>query len=291
MIDFSKYKYFYVNGCSHTEGGGLEEESIRTNSVIKIYENLYNVSWNTKADVNFGKRLSEIIQIPCINESKSGSGTDRVVRMAYNFIYEHWEDKDNFFLILETPDPSRSEVYFNKINDYVIVNSQLNTKTKKYEFSYATREYFNKKYKTEDVKYLGEFKLWFENHFNYAERLIKDDMDLIGLYSFCKINNIKIFLMCKTNYFFSNCFDDNDIINFNENVLYNHMEYNIYEWCKNKSLLIKNETNNRSTDTHPGYFGHIEYAKLLAEFLGWEGIYPDYPNYEQLKINYKKNFI
>jgi hypothetical protein len=23
------------------------------------------------------------------------------------------------------------------------------------------------------------------------------------------------------------------------------------------------------TDTHPGYFGHIEYAKKLAEFMNW----------------------
>jgi hypothetical protein len=35
-MDLSKYKYFYVNGSSYCEGGGLEEPEIRDDSVIQI---------------------------------------------------------------------------------------------------------------------------------------------------------------------------------------------------------------------------------------------------------------
>ena len=43
-MNFSKYKFFYVNGCSYTEGGGLEEPSIRGDSVIPHYEKKYGVT-------------------------------------------------------------------------------------------------------------------------------------------------------------------------------------------------------------------------------------------------------
>jgi hypothetical protein len=40
--DFKKYKFFYVNGCSFTEGGGLEEQEIKINSVINEYQKRYH---------------------------------------------------------------------------------------------------------------------------------------------------------------------------------------------------------------------------------------------------------
>ena len=100
-MDFTKYKYFYVNGSSHVEGGGLEEMSLVKNSVIPFYEKKYNVSWKTRKDVNFGTRLSEIINVKCINEAKCGGGPERVIRMTYEFIYNNWKDRNNFFIILE----------------------------------------------------------------------------------------------------------------------------------------------------------------------------------------------
>jgi hypothetical protein len=50
-----------------------------------------------------------------------------------------------------------------------------------------------------------------------------------------------------------------------------HPKYNydsdIWNWCKKKKLLIKDELSDENGDFHPGYFGHIEYAKALSEFL------------------------
>ena len=41
----------------------------------------------------------------------------------------------------------------------------------------------------------------------------------------------------------------------------------INQFCTFQNHNIRSETNNYTDDGHPGYFGHIEYAKLLKNFL------------------------
>jgi hypothetical protein len=62
-MDFSKYKLFYVNGSSNVVGGGLEEPEIRPDSFRPVYEKLYGVTWKNREEVNFAKRLSDIIGV------------------------------------------------------------------------------------------------------------------------------------------------------------------------------------------------------------------------------------
>jgi hypothetical protein len=262
-MDLTKYKYFYVNGCSHCEGGGLEEPEIRENSVVPEYQKKYNVTWSNRSEVNFGKRLSDIIGVPCINESKCGGGVERLVRKTYDFIYEHWDKKDQFFLILEKPDSTRSEFYFNEIGDYFISNSNFMGPERILEYGFSTRSYFNKDIYETDIKYQTKFKQWFLDFFNFEENLKKNEHQFIGLYSFCKMNDIKIFIMSPNEIYFRKCFLREDIISFDK---YNFGD-DIVGWCKRNKLLIKNELSGISNDQHPGYFGHIEYAKQLAEFL------------------------
>jgi hypothetical protein len=270
-MEFSKYNYFYVNGCSYSEGGGLEEESIKKESVVPIYKKIYGVTWKNREEVNFGKRLEEIIGIKCINESKSGGGSDRVVRTTYDFIFKNWKDKDKFFIILEKPDSSRSDVFYKKTNQYYIVNSSYknnNDKNRILEFENSTREYFNQKYLS-DKEDQNVFKNWFDNHYDFEQKFLQDEKSFIGLYSFCKQNSIKIFLMESNEYLFKDCFDSSDIIQFSK-MGYNG-NCNINDWCYFNNLSILHELNGHSDDGHPGYFGHIEYAKQLALFLDFKG--------------------
>ena len=268
--DFKKYKFFYVNGSSFTEGGGLEEQEIKINSVIPMYEKKYGITWKYRNKVNFGKRLEEIIGINCINEAKSGSGVDRLVRTTYDFIFKNWKHKDEFFIILEKPDASRSDVFYTKTNKYYVVNSTYKKNSKKLEFENATREYFNKKYIT-DVEDLKIFENWFKNHYNFQKKILQDDRAFIGLYSFCKLHSIKIFVMQKTDCLFIDCFENADIINFENKKTIDSID----NWCYKNKMTIRDEIGHN--DNHPGYFGHIEYAKKLANFLGWDGEYPMYP--------------
>lgn len=265
-MDFSKYKFFYVNGTSHSEGGGLEEPSIRTKSILPIYKKIHNVEWNNRTEINYGKRLEQILGIKCINEATTGGGLSRVVRTTYDFIFKNWNDKDKFFIILEKPDASISEVFYTKTNKYYVVNSIYKKNRKKLEFENATREYFNKKY-LNDKNEQTQFKNWFDNHFDFEQNFLESEKEFIGLYSFCKLHSIKIFIMQPNDFLFKECFDLNDIIK-----LPNENKYSsIREWCYDNGLSILHEINGYSDDTHPGYFGHIEYAKQLAKYIGWKG--------------------
>jgi len=277
---FSKYKYFYVNGCSHSEGGGLEEPSIKSESVRPIYEELYGITWENRKEVNYGKRLSDIIGIPCINESMSGSGVDRIVRKTYDFIYKNWEERDKFFIILEVPDPSRSDVLYSPTREYFIVNSTYDAKTDAFKFNYATREYFNLNYSNDDNAKQETFKTWFNKHYDHVEKLKSDERSFIGLYSFCKLNGIKICVMNTT--FIDECFDKKDVINFDNMT----GDYDLFSWCIANKMTVYDETKGEINDLHPGYYGHIEYAKKVAKYMGWAG---EYKIIENKVIDNKKN--
>lgn len=263
-MDFSKYEFFYVNGSSHCEGGGLEEPNIRGLGAHKLYKKLYNVTWKNREEVNFGYRLSKLINVKCINEAKSGAGVQRIVRMTYDFIEKNWKKKHNFFIILDKPDSGRCDVFFNKTNDYYIVNS--NNKDGEYNLAGATRDYFNNKILQEDLKYKNDFVNWHTNHFNFEANFKNDEYALAGLYSFCKLHNIKIFLMQKNWLFFQEIFDKDDIIKFSNN----DEKDDIHSYCVRNKLTITDELKGELTDyedLHPGYYGHIEYANQLYKFL------------------------
>lgn len=262
-MSYKGYELLYVNGCSHCQGGGLEEPQIRGESVLPIYERMYGVKWKNREEVNFANRLSELIGIPYINEAESGGGTDRVVRMAYDFILDNWKNKNKLLLILEKPDASRSELYFNKTESYYIVNSWYDGVNETNEFSSASRGYFNKELEREDSLHNGYFSKWFTNHFNMKENWKKVEREFVGLYSFCKQNGIGIKVMTGNDVYFKDCFEWNDIIKFSED----RKNYDIATWCYDNGKTIRDEIKGFSTDGHPGYFGHIEYAKLLKNFL------------------------
>jgi hypothetical protein len=262
-MSYKGYELLYVNGCSHCQGGGLEEPQIRAESVLTIYERMYGVKWKNRAEINFANRLSELIGIPYINEAESGGGTDRVVRMAYDFILDNWDRRNKLLLILEKPDASRSEVYFNKTGAYHIVNSWYDGVRETNEFSSASRGYFNKELEREDSLHSGYFSKWFGNHFNMKEHWMKVERDFVGLYSFCKQNEIGIKVMTGNDVYFKDCFEWNDIIKFSED----RKNYDIATWCYDNGKTIRDEIKGFSSDGHPGYFGHIEYAKLLKNFL------------------------
>lgn len=262
-MSYKGYELFYVNGCSHCQGGGLEEPEIKGDSIRPIYEKMHNVIWKDRSEVNFAARLSEEIGIPFVNEAESGGGTDRVVRMTYKFLLDNWDRKDKIFLILEKPDASRSEVWFNKTESYYIVNSFYDSIKKTTKYAGATRAYFDKEKEREDSMNNIQFVKWFDNHYNIKEHWFKVEMEFVGLYSFCKQNGIQIKVMTPNDVYFKGCFQKKDIIKF----VNDEKNYDIATWCHDKKLRIMDEIKGYSNDGHPGYFGHIEYASRLKKFL------------------------
>ncbi len=264
-MSYRGYEKFYVNGCSHSQGGGLEGPELKEDSVFHLYKEKYGIKkWGDRNELNFGARLSKSIGIPFVNEAESGGGVERVVRMAYEWIWDNWEIKDRIFLILENPDPSRFEVYYRPLNQYFIVNSNLDAEIDKAEFVSATRRYYgDSEQNNEDKRLEPIFMKWFSNHANVKENWKRVERDFVGLYSFCKMNGIKIFPMTGNSVTFRDCFDKDDIVKFGND----EKNYEICSWAFNNGKTIKDELDGKSPDGHPGYFGHIQYAELLKEFL------------------------
>lgn len=279
MNTYKGYNLFYVNGSSHSAGGGLEDASMFSPNVkskayylnhtlVTWYEKKYNVTWDSKSKVNFGHRLSEIIKIPCINESANGGGPERVVRMTYQFIEKNWQNRDKIFLILEKPEHFfRLDLYNSKSKEYFIVNYQEKPDKPKYKLEYATPDYLR------NDNYIHELQSIFQDYLNHHhdndEHGKKVDRAFIGLYTFCKQNNISIKLMSpigeipNSTEIYRSTMDKKDIINlsFSKDYVDGHIQH----WCANNKMRISDEIG--FPDDHPGYFGHFEYAILLKKWL------------------------
>jgi hypothetical protein len=270
-MDLSKYKYFYVNGCSFTEGCGLEGPEKRDDSKMSYYEHLYNIRWKDKLDVNYATRLSQILNIPCVNDAACGAGLDRMIRTTYEFINQHWEERNEFFLILEKIDPFRSDVYYAPEKKYYIVTSTHFRDKNETHFQHATTRYYEKDLMEENDKKQNIFRNWFYNHYDVEEKYLQDERAFVGLYSFCKQAGIKVFVMSPNTIYFPDIFDKEDIVSFDGKYKDNFDDP--YNWCLRNKLTITDELEltkkeKKLWDYHPGYFGHIEYAKQFAKFLG-----------------------
>lgn len=263
-MSFYGYEKFYVNGCSHSQGGGLEGPELKKDSVFEHYRDMYGITeWKDRSELNFAYHLSKLMGIPYVNDAESGGGTERVVRMAYEWIWENWEIKDKIFLILENPDPSRFEVFYSPLKEYFILNSNNDADTGFRKYIFSTRGYFRDKTYDEDYKLQAIFQKWFNNHADITENYKRIERDFVGLYSFCKMNGIRIFLMTPNNVMFKECFQKEDVIKF----VNDEKNYDISSWAFDARKTIKDDLDGKSQDMHPGYFAHIEYAKILKDYI------------------------
>lgn len=284
MNHYKNYELFYVNGSSHTAAGGLETEKdleksdhyYVKNSVRPYYQKKYNVTWSTKYEVSWAARLSELIKIPHVNEAANGGGLGRLVRMTYEFIEKNWSMKNKIFLILEKPEYAfRTEVFLNSTKKYYIVNFHANDKLE------CNLEYATENYLIHD-KNIHDNQDIFQNYLTYYHDFIEHGKEVersfLGLYTFCRMNQIPIKVMNPAgddfleNSFYQKAFRNCDIINldFLNKVRSNG---NVANWCINNNLKISDEIPEFTNDYHPGYFGQIEYAKKLKNWLDYNLVY------------------
>ncbi len=257
LTNYKSYEFFYINGSSHTKGGGFEIEGQRawtTELMVPYYKEHYNVSWSSPEEVSWGNRLSELIGIPCHNHAMQGGGLDRAIRKTYEFIEQHWEDRHKFFIILETPDPSRADIYYNPWHQFFLLNDDQDT-----GFKHATPNYFPEPDNVEELQ--SDFKFYYETFHNRLEHFKANERNLNGLYSFCKRAGIAIKIMQGNRSYYTKYYDRSDIISPDDDSM------NLIDWCMQNKMQIKHETDFAVIDGHPGYFAHIKYAGLLKEWL------------------------
>jgi len=172
--------------------------------------------------------------------------------------------------ILEIPEPiHRIDMYFEKIESYVIVNVRYDNndseitsiqiqETTTPDGKFYDSEFLNSEFKDEVLNYLQKY----HNPIVYTEKVVGE---VTGLFSFLEKNKFEYY------YTFENDTYRNIFPTFYKNTLHRELKiggvYNINKFCYKHKLTIKDELNGFTEDTHPGYFGNKLYAETTIPVL------------------------
>ena len=265
-------KLSYGHGSSHSAGGGLELTSTLADNktfVREYYKDTYNVWWDTQEEITYSHRLADIIGCDVINDSASGGGTGRSIRMAYDFVKKNWKHKDEVFLILELPSLARLDLFSKKLNDYIIFNIAYNSNdynNEIYSTMFATRKYsVEETYMDFNTIGAKNLKVYLENFYSRKAEFTKIQRELDTFLTFLKFNNIKfIFFEGEFNIGIDSIFKKNNMLKLQEG---KKLYTDFHQFSVDTKTTIAQDTNLLSIDLHPGYFAHIKFAELLDGYI------------------------
>jgi hypothetical protein len=265
-------KLIYCNGSSHSAGGGLELTTTladNTTFVRNYYKDRYNVWWDTQEETTYSYRLANIIGCDVVNDSTSGGGTGRSIRMAYEFVKKNWKQKDELFLILELPSLARLDIFSKKLNDYVICNILYTSNDyvdETYNHLFATRKYSTEETYMDFTKIGAKnLKVYLENFYSRKAEFKKIIRELDTFLSFLKFNNIKfIFFEGEFNMGIDSIFKKTNMLKL---VIGNKIYTDFHQFSVDTKTTIADDTDLLTMDLHPGYFAHIKFAELLDGYI------------------------
>jgi hypothetical protein len=265
-------KLIYCNGSSHSAGGGLEITSTLTDNktfVRDYYRDTYNVWWDNQEDVTYSHRLANIIGCDVVNDSASGGGTGRSIRMAYDFVKKNWKQKDELFLILELPSLARLDLFSKKLNDYIICNilyTSNDYSNETYNHLFATRKYASEEtFNDFNIIGGGNLRVYLENFHSRKAEFTKISRELDTFLTFLKFNNIKfIFFEGEFNIGIDSIFKKNNMLKLQ---IGKKFYTDFHQFSVDTKTTIAEDTNLLSMDLHPGYFAHMKFAELLDGYI------------------------
>lgn len=288
-----KIRYINCFGTSYTAGGGFEFEGNfqpRREILKTIYGNLNEKL--TQLNFSYPGQLQKLLtDIEVRNYGKNGYGNDRMYRIAYDIISKSDFNSEEHIFLLEFGGLGRKELWFNKINDYVILNYRINWETQKLKdgvdiansWWYDTISMQNKLSTEESF-----FSEYYDKTFNIESEFQQYYREADFFLSYLNSKNI--------NYFFLKSNDDD---NPDKKFIYGDGDYfklhnDFIGFTDLNGLEIDLETKNQHDDKHNGYVsnkivGETIYNSLIdMEFLNLEKIKIDYEGLRNLKLPKRK---
>ena len=284
-MNLSNYDTIYFNGCSFTEGGGFEEGKLW---IKNAYKQKYAFEYTNEKEVCYPNIVQNLLpDLKVINDAKSGSGTERVIRRTWEYIFKNGLDKSKKTIFsLELPGSiSRLDLFSNEEYEYLVGNIEYNEKGKVNDTQIVVDWIYgpplNENYRNETRRILKEYS---EAFIHPVEKEKQVAYSLFGLASFMILNDIQFYFSGDTSYTQYHLNLQYDYPNFNnEHILNlkidNNYYNNIVTFADTTKTKISDEVGvDVTTDGHPGFQAHKDWAKAFVDFL-------------QNKDNYKKQII
>jgi hypothetical protein len=224
-------KYLYSNGCSYTEGYGLE---------------------NPK-EQRYSKILADSLGAEDINESLGGESNQRIYRKTFDWISNNKSKLDDTLFVIQLSYPVRNEIWFSKKQQ----NGKLDEKDKHwYGAQFGHDGYTAWESHQRDTSVDKE-----EINFNYVPpNYVTSDISwryVLGLQSFFKVNNIKHI------FFEGHIHDDDGSMNKKSKLFDLVDETNFF------NIGFRNSAGDRLTPcSHPNKEVQKEWAEKLLTFFG-----------------------
>lgn len=264
-------KYLYVNGSSVSVGGGFEPYTFRTD-IRDAYKKIGIGIPDTQIECSYPYMISQELGLTLINESKSGSGVDRLIRKTLQFIFENADKINDTIFILELQMGLRLDWYVEEWGKYGVLNASFNP----YEFDKNNTNYpftlvqewhidnteeqnkWNQKYNTDIKGYLNNF-------FNHDIHFKRESDKILMFISF--LNQLQLDYLISIpehlpdNYknILSSILSDKN----NLNKLFLGMD--LWNFSEKFELLIRHEV--AHSDNHLGYYGNKKISKIISNYI------------------------
>ena len=282
----SKMKYLHFFGTSFTAGGGFEWETYKKDNLNKFYGHIE--CDKTEFAFSYPGQLQKLLGTDYIvkNWAKSGYGNDRLCRLVYDIVSDPYFKSEEHLFLFEFAGLGRKELFFNPLNDYIILNYYLSKNNP--PSTYAKEYHYDTDNNRKILENEDEFFQKYTSLIINEEKEVKNlDMMLDYFVSFIvnkKINSIVLSGVLPT--YSENLIGQNRIKLENDTQFIDINNYLI----RTHKLTISNETSNGIIDGHFGYYGNKLGAETIYNFLidnKWinkSKIEIDYDFYKNVKV-------
>jgi len=262
-------KKIYAFGTSHSCGGGFEFNTFNSSPNPDIYKKIINSE--NHFDFSYPSILSKLTNIEVDNRAKQGYGYERVTRQIFDVVNDDLFDKDTSLFLIEISDWDRQEFWFNRINDYVIVNSHPMEMQDANNISIANDYHYQSYEVGNEIKNNKELFDRFIQYTSNIDNLIeKLQINFLFLVNFLENQKIKYLL---TNGDVVLPINSENLTNHRDNIL----KYNLHDFTDNKTKIVTNwvdkvfdfkitisdESSQQVKDNHQGYSVSEYIAKTI----------------------------
>lgn len=266
-MDISTKKYLYANGSSVTIGGGFEPLNLRT-EVREKYKNKGIELPETQLECSYPYFASKKLGLQCINQAKSGSGIDRMIRTTFDWILKNPNKIKKTIFLFEPQTGIRLDWYVSEWNDFGILNSHYD-ENGEYPFT-LVKDWFEDNFDEQvkwNEKYQKSIKSYFDNFYDHEVHFRMELSKLIFFVSYLNQKGID-YLLSLPNGGDWDLLQELESITPTENQINTALGgYEVWHYAHEKKLLISDEVD--FEDNHIGFYGNKEIGNKIYEYLSF----------------------